>query len=184
MLRIRYHRWKAPQDVTRTLAPYGLVLKAGRWYLVARGTGRLATYRVSQIRESRSLDEHFTRPPDFDLAAYWRAHVEGFEASRHRGAATVRISREGMNRFPDVMSDAVVRAVASTGVPDEEAGWTRAVIPTESVDHTVGELLRLGRDIEVLALTELRRRMIETIAALTHRYQPPPPTANIDRMQL
>ncbi|HET9143304.1 YafY family protein [Actinophytocola sp.] len=170
LLRIRYHRWKAPQEVNRTLAPYGLVLKAGRWYLVARGTGRLATYRVSQIRELWSLDDRFDRPPDFDLTAYWRSHVTAFEASRHRGEATIRISPEGMAQLPDVLPDAMVRAVAANGAADERPGWTRATVPTESVDHTVRELLRLGGDVEVLGPAELRDRMIDTIVALTQRY--------------
>src|SRR3954464_6003157 len=34
-LAIRYRRWKAPREVSRTLDPLGVVLKAGRWYLVA-----------------------------------------------------------------------------------------------------------------------------------------------------
>jgi predicted DNA-binding transcriptional regulator YafY len=171
LLRIRYHRWKAPQEVTRTLEPYGLVLKAGRWYLVARGTDRLATYRISQIRELSSLDERFSRPAGFDLAEYWRSYVEDFEARQRRGEATVRISAEGMTRFPDVMPDAMVRALAATGAPDEKPGWHRAVVPIESVEHAVEQLLRLGAEIEVLAPVELRDRMIETVVALTHRYR-------------
>src|SRR5687768_17167482 len=62
VLRIRYHRWKAPRDVTRTLEPYGLVLKAGRWYLVARGTERVSAYRVSAILELEPTEEYFIRP--------------------------------------------------------------------------------------------------------------------------
>ena len=35
VLDVRYRRWKEPTDVDRRLEPYGLVLKAGRWYVVA-----------------------------------------------------------------------------------------------------------------------------------------------------
>lgn len=35
VIEVRYRRWKEPREVDRRLAPYGLVLKAGRWYLVA-----------------------------------------------------------------------------------------------------------------------------------------------------
>ncbi|MGP9016807.1 WYL domain-containing protein [Streptomyces sp. BR1] len=34
-LHLRYRRWKEPTEVDRRLEPYGLVLKAGRWYVVA-----------------------------------------------------------------------------------------------------------------------------------------------------
>jgi predicted DNA-binding transcriptional regulator YafY len=47
VLQVRYRRWKAPTDVDRRLEPYGLVLKGGRWYLVAGPGPR--TYRVDQM---------------------------------------------------------------------------------------------------------------------------------------
>ncbi|HEY0699180.1 MAG TPA: HTH domain-containing protein, partial [Micromonospora sp.] len=56
LVEIRYRRWKTPREVTRRLAPLGVVLKAGRWYLVAadirgdvsggRADDRVRTYRV------------------------------------------------------------------------------------------------------------------------------------------
>ncbi len=39
-IEVRYRRWTAPTDVTRILEPHGVVLKAGKWYLVARPAGR------------------------------------------------------------------------------------------------------------------------------------------------
>ena len=35
-IEVRYRRWTAPTDVSRTLDPHGIVLKGGKWYLVAR----------------------------------------------------------------------------------------------------------------------------------------------------
>jgi predicted DNA-binding transcriptional regulator YafY len=170
VLRITYHRWKAPQDVVRVLEPYGLVLKAGRWYLVARGTGWLATYRVSAIRSLESSDQRFVRPADFDLAAYWQSYMDDFEERRHRGEATILLSPQAVDRLPDCQPDAVVRAVAETGRVADEHGRIRAVIPVESIEHATAELLRLGADVEVLAPAELRDRMAETVRTLAERY--------------
>ena len=47
-IEVRYRRWAAPTNVTRTLDPHGVVLKAGRWYLVARSGEDFRTYRVNQ----------------------------------------------------------------------------------------------------------------------------------------
>ncbi|MFL6145161.1 MAG: helix-turn-helix transcriptional regulator [Labedaea sp.] len=174
-LRVQYHRWRPPQEVTRTLEPYGLVLKAGRWYLVARGSGRrLATYRVAAIRTLEPLPDRFTRPADFDLAGYWRSYLDDFQARRLRGEAVVLLSARGLRLLPDSQPDAVVKAVAATGVPVGD-GWTRAVIPIESVEHALGDLLRLGTEIEVLGPVELRERVTETIATLAMRYRPQAP---------
>ena len=67
VLDIRYRRWKEPTDVDRRLEPYGLVLKAGRWYVVAGPGPR--TYRVDKILELTLGEGEFELPPDFDLVA-------------------------------------------------------------------------------------------------------------------
>ena len=45
-----------------------------------------------------------------------------------------------------------------------------ATIPTESADHTLGELLRLGADVEVLSPPALRQQIADTVATLAARY--------------
>jgi len=67
-IEVRYRRWRVPTDVTRRLDPYGIVLKAGTWYLVARGHGGMRTYRVNQILGLAVLDERFERDAGFDLS--------------------------------------------------------------------------------------------------------------------
>lgn len=171
VVRVRYRRWKAPQEVTRTLHPYGLVLKAGRWYLVARHRQRTNTYRVSQILQLAPTGESFQRSDDFDLTAHWQAYLAEWDARRYTGTATIRLSPRGVERFPDCVPPAVARAVAATATPDPELpGWTRAEIPTESTGHATGELLRLGPDVEVLAPPELRDSVATAVTAVAQLY--------------
>ena len=47
----------APTDVTRILEPHGIVLKGGKWYVVARCDGTLRTYRISQVLSLTTLKE-------------------------------------------------------------------------------------------------------------------------------
>jgi predicted DNA-binding transcriptional regulator YafY len=166
-IEVRYRRWAAPEEVTRRLAPYGLVLKAGRWYLVARSDEQIRTYRVSQILRVTMLDQAFERPAGFALAAYWRAYLDEFEARRHQGCAVVRLSRRGVAALSD---PAVRRAVEdSAGAPDRD-GWVTATIPIESVEHATGQVLRLGAQAEVLSPPELRARIAQTVDQLAARY--------------
>lgn len=164
VLEVRYRRWKAPTDVDRRLAPYGLVLKAGRWYLVA-GPGDPRTYRVDQILALTATDEEVVHPEDFDLAAHWRASQTDFHARLHQGEAIVRLTPEGAAR----LTGAAARALKTTGTQDED-GWTRATLPVESLDHATSTFLALGAEAEVLAPEELRARMAETVRALALRY--------------
>ncbi|MCX5269469.1 YafY family protein [Streptomyces sp. NBC_00199] len=173
-IRIRYRRWKAPQEVTRTLEAYGLVLKSGRWYLVAGREEQVRTYRISQILWIQVLQDCFERPPGFDLAAHWQSYLAEFDARRHQGDALVRLSPRILKQLPDLVEPAVARAAQNSAGPPGPDGRVQVVIPTESVDHAVGMLLRLGSEAEVVAPTELRARMAQTIAALADTYRHPP----------
>ncbi|WP_368407016.1 helix-turn-helix transcriptional regulator [Actinomadura sp. NAK00032] len=169
-VRLRYLRWEAPHEVTRTVEPYGVVLKGGRWYLVARWVGRFRTYRVSRIIAADVLDQAFERAADFDLSGYWQDYLDDYDARRHQGRAVLRLSPDGMQRLPHLAEPAVVSAARKTTVIESD-GWTRVTVPIESDEQTIQELLRLGADVQVLAPAELRSRMAETVAAMSRHYQ-------------
>ncbi|MFJ4851260.1 helix-turn-helix transcriptional regulator [Streptomyces sp. NPDC088733] len=168
-VRVRYRRWREPAETERRLEPYGLVLKAGRWYVVARGAGGLRTYRVDQILAVDVLGEAFEPEPGFDLTAYWRAYLADFHARLHQGEALIRVSPRGAERLPSLLSHAVARAVAERGEPDAD-GWVRALVPIESVGHAHGEFLRLGPDLEVLEPVALRALLIGSARGLAALY--------------
>ena len=163
VLDIRYRRWKEPTQVDRRLEPYGLVLKAGRWYVVAGPGPR--TYRVDQILELAVRDEEFQPPQDFDLVGHWQRYQADFHARLHEGEAVVRLSPRAASR----LTGAAARALTATATPEPD-GWTRAVLPIESLDHAHGAFLALGADIEVLGPPQLRARLAETSRALAARY--------------
>jgi predicted DNA-binding transcriptional regulator YafY len=167
---VRYRRWAAPAEITRRLDPHGLVLKAGKWYLVARAGEQLRTYRVSQILDLTILAGHFERAAGFELASFWTAHVTGFLARLYRGEATIRLSPAGRERLAEVASSAVVDAVAQTATDPDAGGWVTAVIPIESLEHAHGELLKLGANAEILAPDDLRARLQHTARGLAGIY--------------
>jgi predicted DNA-binding transcriptional regulator YafY len=169
-IEVRYRRWAEPTDVTRTLEPYGLVLKAGRWYLVARSAGRLRTYRVNQILSLTTHSERFDRIADFDLPAYWDASVTDFLATLYQGEATIRLSAAGRGRIRETHGPAVAAAVARTATAADDQGWITAVVPIESAERAHAEFLRLGAEIEVLAPEDLRDRMRRTARSLSALY--------------
>jgi len=98
-LRIRYEDRNGASS-TRMLDPLGLVSKAGVWYLIARSGGDLRSFRVERIRSAEELDEHFERPPDFELDRYWRDSSASFaQASRSAEyAVTLRARNDALDR--------------------------------------------------------------------------------------
>ncbi|MEV4618828.1 YafY family protein [Asanoa sp. NPDC049573] len=155
---IHYRGWE--REVERTVEPYGLVLKGGRWYVVAVRAGgtRPVTYRVNQILALAATGETFTRPAGFDLAKHWQDQVTEFRAGLFTGEARIRLSPVGQERRP-----------VDNPTHDDD-GWVTATIPIESVDHACGDLLRLGAEVEVLAPPELRDRLADTARKLAALY--------------
>lgn len=166
-LKIRYESWNGIVD--REIEPLGLVLKAGIWYLAAGIGDDKRTYRLCNILGLSVLDERFTRPPDFDLADYWATSTQRFEAEIYRDTATLRVSPRGLKLLRE-LSAAIAEAAASAAEPPDDEGWTRLVIPIESIDHAARELVRLGAEAEVLAPAPLRARIGETARRLALLY--------------
>ncbi|MFE1949824.1 helix-turn-helix transcriptional regulator [Streptomyces sp. NPDC059524] len=171
-IRVRYRRWAEPQEVERELDPYGLVLKAGVWYLVAATHDAVRTYRVSSILRLDVGEDGFERPDGFDLAAHWQDYLHAYDARRLRLQASVRIAPALLSALPDRLDAALVRAVEASAGPPEADGWVTATVPVESVESALPTLLSLGPDIEVLAPEELRRALAATAAAMLDRYRP------------
>jgi predicted DNA-binding transcriptional regulator YafY len=163
VLDVRYRRWTAPTDVDRQLEPYGLVLKAGCWYLVAAPGPR--TYRVDQILSLSAREETFHPPGDFDLAGYWDRYRADFLARLHTGQAVARVSPAALLQ----LTGAAAQSAADTGVAEADS-WIRVVLPIESIDHAHRAFLALGTEAEVLEPPQLRARLAATARALAIRY--------------
>jgi predicted DNA-binding transcriptional regulator YafY len=155
VLTMRYESWTDRRDWR--VEPLGLVLKAGAWYLVARGAGKIRTFRVSNILEQQTGADGFERPEDFDLPAWWSASIARFEAELRPGVAELRASPEGLRRLAELGAWAA-EAVRTPGAPDAD-GWTRLVLPVETPDRAALMLLGIGPDIEVLGPPPVRARL-------------------------
>ncbi|GIF15389.1 helix-turn-helix transcriptional regulator [Actinoplanes teichomyceticus] len=172
-LRVRYLRWKRPREVERELNPLGVVLKAGRWYLVAERDGRVTAYRVSNVLDSTVLDEPAERPPGFDLARHWREWTERYERSVYTGQATVRVSPAALRMMSFLFVPEMYRVAHACAGPPGPDGWRTTVVPIESLQHGHLQLLRFGAEVEVLAPAELRARIQASARALTELYAVP-----------
>ncbi|WP_274555712.1 helix-turn-helix transcriptional regulator [Streptomyces spiramyceticus] len=167
-LRVHYRAWRG--DVHRELAPLGVVLKGGNWYLAADAGGSVRTYRVSRMLAVQALEETFERPAGFDLAAYWNESTRRMESGVLRGEALLRVSQRGAKLLPVQYGAAGAEAVREAGPPDAD-GWFKTVLRIEALPVAVGDLLRLGLEVEVLGPPELRAELARTVTGLAERYQ-------------
>ncbi len=155
LVAMRYESWRSIRDWQ--VEPLGLVLKAGAWYVVARGGKSVRIFKVSKILELVVKETSFERPPDFDLPAYWSAELERFESTLRPRKASLRASPVGLKRLSRLGAYAA-QAVKESAAPDAE-GWARLLLPIESVDQAAFALLGLGPEVEVLEPAALRDRL-------------------------
>ncbi|MFD9725571.1 helix-turn-helix transcriptional regulator [Streptomyces sp. NPDC059072] len=170
----------APRGVSRLLEPYGLVLKAGVWYVVGRvperRPGRAAAWRTYRVDRVTALSpapgagEPFVRDPSFDLAAYWQGHAAGFARALLRATATVRLTEAGLRRLPAVADPAGVEEALAAATAPDAAGRVTLDLPVESEEVAFAQLAGLGADVEVLAPPGLRARFRENAQALAALY--------------
>ncbi len=152
--------------VERVVEPLGLVAKGRVWYVVARVEGELRTYRASRIRAARLLDAPVTRPPDFDLAAYWEAAQAEFTASLPRYPVVARLNGE---RLP--FARAMWRYAQFDAISDpNDAGWVTAEVTFENRAEACFCLLGLGGEAEALEPAELRELLRQRAEQARERY--------------
>ncbi|MFE5815007.1 helix-turn-helix transcriptional regulator [Streptomyces sp. NPDC056479] len=167
----RYRRGES--EVERELEPYGLVLKAGVWYLCARvaGHGTYRVYRIDRFTAVDTGDERFERDGEFDLPGFWEERAEQFARSLLRAEVMVRVSPGGVRRLPYTVDPQSAReALESAGAPDEQ-GWVTLTLPVESEEVAHTQLSALGPEVEVLAPRELRERFAGDAIRLAALYR-------------
>ncbi|GHJ38119.1 YafY family protein [Streptomyces sp. TS71-3] len=186
------------REVSRTLEPYGLVLKAGVWYLCARALpdqapesdagptpdtgspGAFRVYRIDRFSEVTPApqpaleDGRFVRDEAFDLPGFWAGQAAGFARAILRATVVVRLTAEGVRLLPHAADPVAAReALAHAPDPDTQERVT-VTLPVESEDVAYAQLLALGPEAEVLTPTPLRARLSEAAERTAAQYRTPP----------
>jgi predicted DNA-binding transcriptional regulator YafY len=149
---MRYESWSATR--TWRVEPYGLVLKAGNWYLVAGGDIKPLIFNIADIKALTVTGTRFERPTELDLAALWAESTRAFEARLRPGMAKLRASPLGIQRLR-LLGSFAGEAVAKAGPPDAD-GWRPVDFPLETISSAAPILLGIGPEIDVIEPAELR----------------------------
>ncbi|MFI9149201.1 helix-turn-helix transcriptional regulator [Streptomyces sp. NPDC053367] len=171
VLAARYRR--GGEEVARVLEPYGLVLKAGVWYLCARvpADGVFRTYRIDRFTGVEPREDRFRREEDFDLPGFWAEQAERFARSILRAEVVVRLSPAGLRLLPHTVDPVSARdALAAADEPDAE-GRVVLTLRVESEEVALTQLTALGPEAEVLAPESLRARFAERALRLAELYR-------------
>ncbi|MFI8242081.1 helix-turn-helix transcriptional regulator [Streptomyces sp. NPDC085866] len=166
-LKLRYRHSGEREPRTYTVDPYGLVAKAGVWYLVADRRGAPRLFRADRVRSARLLDDPARRRPGVELADVWEVLRRQVEERPEDGIdVTVRIRRERLDMFQRMA------AAQLTELPDDdgESDWVTARL-SYPVLRAVRQLLAFSDQVEILDPPEARAELLRAVRSVTALYQ-------------
>lgn len=171
-LRLCYRHSGTTEPRAYTVDPYGLVVKAGVWYLVADHRGAPRLFRADRVQKAAVSESPVRRREGVELADVWavlRRDVE-VRPTDVRVQARVRVSRLDMFLR--------IQGVQLTEEPVTEAdgGWARVRLAYPLLG-AVRSLLAFGENVEVLSPPEAREEMTRAAAAVMALYGAGPPGA-------
>jgi hypothetical protein len=104
-------------------------------------------------------EEHFDRPGDFDLVAFWQKWCTDAEANQSSHPVTVRIARESIPLLHNLL--ALYWSPPDPQPPPDASGRVSMILSFEKLEQAGSRLLSLGRELEVLESAVLRRSTID-----------------------
>lgn len=150
-LELSYRHSGAAQPSGYTVDPYGLVSKAGVWYLVADLDGAPRLFRADRVRAARVAEEPVRRRPGQGLPEVWAVLRERVEELPDEVTVVVRVRRRRLDMFTRIHA-----ALLSAPPSGEDPDWAEVRLGLRAVP-AVRMLLAFGADVEVLDPPEARR---------------------------
>lgn len=145
---------------TRCCDPYGLVSKAGVWYIIAKTADGFRSFRVDRIREARELDERYVRDANFDLDQHWRESTQKVMADQVRFEVIVRATPEAVDMIASYWGAETIEG---------EPYKLRMVFQSEAM--AIRSLVSLGDEVELLEPMSLCPAIMERARRVIERYE-------------
>lgn len=171
-----------------TLDPYGLVSKAGVWYLVADRDGEPRLFRADRVRSASLTEEAVRRRPGVELADVWERLKQWVERRTGGIEVTARVRRDRYGRFLRLHGGVVTEVVAEDGGTEDEGAegvagggprvaegtgeWVTVRLVVEE-ERAARALLAFSDAVEVLAPPEIREELARAAAAVSALYEGP-----------
>ncbi|MEV0125214.1 YafY family protein [Streptomyces sp. NPDC050703] len=153
-----------------TVDPYGLVSKAGVWYLVADLDGAPRLFRADRIRSARLTEAPVVRRPGVELPDVWALLKRQVEDRPGGIDVTARVRRTRFDQFLRMNGSAVTEVVDAEGTGE----WVTVRL-AYGVPGEARMLLPFADNVEVLSPPEVRDELAAAAAAVTRLYGPDAP---------
>lgn len=174
---IDYRRGGATEPSRYTVDPYGLVSKAGVWYLVADRDGEPRLYRVDRVQEAQVSPEPVRRRRGCRLIDVWDVLRDRVEQRGEQVAVDCLVRDESLDMVLRLQASNIVRVGPPTEpetLPAERTdpipeGWTMVRFAFPAI-RAVRMLLCFADDVEVVAPAEARAELSAAAASILGVY--------------
>jgi len=169
-VRINYRRGSDGVTKSYTLDSYGLVNKAGTWYLIADNNGEPRMFRADRMLSAEELDEDVQRRAGVELEAVWEYLRKSVDEVPTPLAVTVRVRLSVLRLF--MRMHAYDLANPDNGWDDElvsDGTWAQVELRFNSV-QAAQTLLAFGTDVYVLAPVSVRDALANVARATAAHY--------------
>lgn len=168
-LRLRYRHGYDDRVRSYTLDPYGLVDKAGVWYLVADRRGQPRLFRVDRVLAATVAEDPVQRRTGVELAEVWDTLRRQVDQVPAEVRVVVRVRHTSLARFLriDQADLATPQSADALPAPDDIPEHTELEVRFRSLG-AAQQLLAFGTEVEVVSPAEVREslwRVAEEIAA-------------------
>jgi proteasome accessory factor B len=170
----RYHSMSRDAVEERMVEPYGVFLRAGKWYLVGRCAARRAVrmFRLDRMASQARVNEENPGQPDFE-------RPRGFRLKKYLGSlswesgpdpdakklydAEIAFDEDAWWMARDALEGSRCRA-------REENGGARVTVPVYREEPLVRWLLKFGAHAVVLSPPAFRNLVIDTVRGIRRRH--------------
>lgn len=144
--------------------PYGLVCKAGIWYLVADQGGEPRLFRVSRVTSAVAGEEPVRRRDGVELAGLWASLRREVEDRPAPLEVVVRVRREWLDLFGRMSA-----AHLDEPLPAAAGEWTQVRLRYPGV-MAARPLLSFGANVEVISPEAVRAELAAVAAEIAALY--------------
>jgi predicted DNA-binding transcriptional regulator YafY len=166
-LELRYRHSGSTEPRGYTVDPYGLVSKAGVWYLVADRDGEPRLFRADRTRSATTSAEPVRRRPGQGLAEVWSVLRDQVERGSEQVLVRCLVRSARLDRFLRLQS---ANLLGAPGQPAPGSDWTALDLGFPALP-AVRALLVHGADVEVLDPPEARTELATAAAEVADLYR-------------
>jgi predicted DNA-binding transcriptional regulator YafY len=167
-LEVEFPLWNR-MAFTQMIDPYGVVAKAGEWYLVYGVIGRCRMRRISELKIKRVTELRFEKPIGFNLESTWKRLCTEEESEYFSYRVSLRLLPE-ITQALMAPSWGIPYKIESIHEELDDSGRLEGILTYQNLIAARTHLLGWGNAVEVITPEPLRISLLDYAVQIKEIY--------------